>query len=46
MSRTYKKTPKKEKTRSIKANKEKKSGTKRRAVGDYDSYDDEYENYD
>lgn len=46
MSRTYKKTPKKEKVRSIKVNKEKKTGTKRRAVEDYDSYDDENLNYD
>jgi hypothetical protein len=41
MSRTYKKSPKKEKIRSIKVNKEKKTGTKRKAVGDYNSYDDE-----
>ncbi len=41
MSRTYKKSPKREKARSIKTNKEKKTGTKRRAVGDYDSYEDD-----
>jgi hypothetical protein len=46
MARTYKKNLKKEKVRSIKVNKEKKTGTKRRAVGNFDSYEDENLNYD